>query len=225
VSYNYPQARELTEILINASKEKEGYFYLAISGGRGASVLFSLWRDVYIEAIPWNKIELFWVDERCLPPEDPESNYGKAKRELFGFIPVTKDRIHRIIGENNNEYEAVRYSEEVKKILPESNSLPQFDMILLGVGEDGHTSSIFPGQDDLLCTKRIYAPSVNPYSMQKRVSMTASVILNAVDVLFYMEGESKRGIVERIDQRSKNYLLPVLYIIENKLNCRIFWDK
>lgn len=83
MNYNYPQARELTEILINAVKNKEGFFYLAVSGGNGASVLFKLWRDIYSALIPWEKIELFWVDERCVPADHPESNYGNAKKSFW----------------------------------------------------------------------------------------------------------------------------------------------
>jgi 6-phosphogluconolactonase len=225
VNYNYPQARELTEILINAVKNKEGFFYLAVSGGNGASVLFKLWRDIYSALIPWEKIELFWVDERCVPADHPESNYGNAKKELLDQVFVLESRIHRIEGENDNVQEASRYSKLVCELVPKYNSVPQFDMVILGIGEDGHTSSIFPGQDHLLTYPEPYAPSVNPSSGQKRVAMTAPTILNASELVFYLYGESKKAILEKISVKSDNYSFPALFFLENRLNCRIFWDR
>jgi len=225
VNYNYPQARELTEILVNGAKSKEGSFFLAISGGKGASVLFSLWKDIYSGLIPWEKIELFWVDERCVPPDDSESNYGNARRELLDHIHLPQNRIHRIIGEHDNVEEAVRYSNEVRSLVPGLNSLPQFDMVILGVGEDGHTSSIFPGQEHLLTATEPYEPSVNPNDNQKRVAMTAPVILNSIELVFYLSGESKRQIVEKISRKTGDSSFPALFFVENRLNCKIFWDK
>ncbi|MEA5006132.1 MAG: 6-phosphogluconolactonase [Rikenellaceae bacterium] len=225
MNYNYPQARELTEILINAVRNKDGFFYLAVSGGNGASVLFKLWRDIYSALIPWEKIEIFWVDERCVPADHPESNYGNAKRELLDHVYVEESRIHRLIGENDNTMEASRYSKLVNELLPQYNFLPQFDMIILGIGEDGHTSSIFPGQDYLMNFPEPYAPSVNPYTGQKRVAMTASTILNASELVFYLYGESKKAIIEKIAVKPDNYSFPALFFLENRLNCRLFWDR
>ncbi len=175
--------------------------------------------------IPWEKIELFWVDERCVPADHPESNYGNAKKELLDQVYVLESRVHRIAGENDNVLEASRYSKLVNESVPQYNSLPQFDMVILGIGEDGHTSSIFPGQDHLLSYPEPYAPSVNPYSGQKRVAMTAPTILNASELVFYLYGESKKAIIEKIAVKPDNYSFPALFFLENRLNCRIFWDR
>ena len=120
---NYLYAKELTENLNIEVRSKKSSFYLAISGGTGASILFKLWSGMYQNIIQWENIDFFWVDERCVPPDHIESNYGNAVRDFFSKVDINPNRIHRIYGENDNRKEAVRYSEEVCNIVPKYNLL------------------------------------------------------------------------------------------------------
>jgi len=226
VNSDYFKAKKLTEILNIEVMSKESPFYLAISGGTGASILFKLWSEIYKNIIPWDNIDFFWVDERCVPPDHIESNYGNAVKDFFSKVYINPNRIHRIFGENDNQQEAVRYSEEVCNVVPKYNLLPKFDMIILGIGEDGHTASIFPGQTHLLSCLKPYAPSVNPYDGMKRVTMTAPAILNSAKLVFYLYGESKSLIMEKILKYSDNeYLFPAAYLLAKRDDIKVFWDR
>jgi len=226
VNSNYLYAKELTENLNIEVRSKKSSFYLAISGGTGASILFKLWSGMYQNIIPWENIDFFWVDERCVPPDHIESNYGNAVRDFFSKVDINPNRIHRIYGENDNRKEAVRYSEEVCNIVPKYNLLPKFDMIILGIGDDGHTASIFPGQTHLLSCMDPYAPSVNPYDGVKRVTMTAPLILNSEKAVFYLYGEAKSLIMEKILNFSGNECIyPASYLLTRRADIKIFWDR
>jgi len=99
-------------------------------------------------------------------------------------------------------------------------------MIILGIGEDGHTASIFPGQTHLLSCLKPYAPSINPYDGMKRVTMTAPAILNSAKLVFYLYGESKSLIMEKILKYSDNeYLYPAYYLLAKRADIKIFWDR
>ncbi|MFA6334895.1 MAG: 6-phosphogluconolactonase [Bacteroidales bacterium] len=220
------QAKALTELLIQQIFEKipdENYsdekFTLAISGGSSPKNLFSLWRDQYRNSIPWEKIELFWVDERCVPLSDRDSNFGMTKAELLDSVSIPDLQIHRIKGEDDPGLESARYSKLVLELLPVENGVPIFDFIVLGIGEDGHTSSIFPGQEYLLNHRDPYAPSVNPYNRQKRVAMTGLPIIKARIAAYYLTGVSKTAIMDSI------YKFPAGYLLKNGKNMKIFWDK
>ncbi len=183
-------------------------FLLQFPGDRLRLKLFSLWRTHYIDKIPWVYIELFWVDERCVPPTDKESNYGLAKINLLDFVPLKESSIHRIIGEADPVTESLRYSELVINSLPVKDEVPIFDFIILGIGEDGHTSSIFPGQDYLLTYNLPYAPSENPQTKQKRVSLTGLPIIKAENTLFFVSGESKKQLLIKYSEA----MAPVIFL-------------
>ena len=119
-------------------------FNLALSGGGTAQKMFALWVDEYKDKIDWDAIRFFWVDERCVPPTDPDSNYGHANELLFKPLHIPAGHVHRIHGEVEPGTEAMRYSRVVKEYLPRHGQLPYFDCIILGIGGDAHTASIFP---------------------------------------------------------------------------------
>ncbi len=226
------EATHLTEHLLQCITDKfapdsseESRFYLAISGGTSPVNLFSLWRGDYAEKIPWRKIELFWVDERCVPPDDPESNYGQAKIHLLDNIAIPEKQIHRIRGEEDPLSEAERYSVLVKSILPSRDGVPIFDFVVLGVGDDGHTSSIFPGQNHLYDLKEPYSNSINPYSGQRRVAMTGLPMTMAAMTAFYLTGLSKTAIMNNIYKKGADTTYPAGYILKHAVNSNVFWDK
>lgn len=209
--------------IVNGKKEGE-YANIALSGGSSPSVLFSLWSGEYKEMILWERVRFFWVDERMVPPENKESNYGNAKRELLDRVPLPAGSAHRIMGENDTAEEAVRYSKLVSSLLHVKEGFPVFDLVLLGIGEDGHTSSIFPGQEYLLDFPQPFAPSVNPYSGQPRVAMTGKTILIASKVVFYLNGSNKKQILDKVTAKGSATLYPSAYFLERLGSDSVFFD-
>lgn len=197
-------------------------FFLALSGGTTPKVIFqTLVRD-FKKKIEWNKVHFFWGDERCVPPDHSESNYGMAKEYLLDHIDIPVENIHRIKGEDNPDNEAERYSNEIKKYLPEVNGLPQFDAAMLGLGEDGHTASIFPDQLKLLSSDKICETAIHPSTKQKRITLTGKVINNSGEIYFLVTGKKKSIIVEKILNKKNNYLkFPASHI--NPFNGELFW--
>ena len=175
-------------------KSDDEKYDVALSGGSTPDVLFRLWADKYAQTTPWEKFRFFWVDERCVPPTDDASNYGRFKVLLSDKVPDLKEgeNVFRIIGEADPKAEALRYSELVTQLVP------QFDCIILGIGDDGHTSSIFPGQEHLLSASQPYMPSVHPVTGVKRVAMTGKPMLHAKQTIFMITGSGKSNIINRI---------------------------
>lgn len=208
------RAEELTHLLIDSINLKKGDFNLAISGGNSPLSLFSLWTGKYKESIDWDRVKIYWVDERAVPPNNQESNYGSAKKYLLDFIDIPESNVFRIKGEEDVNKEALRYSSLVKEQLPLKDGFPVFDMIILGIGEDGHTSSIFPGQENLYHHSEPYAASVNPYSGQRRVSMTGNTILAATRAVFFLTGESKIETVNMVKSNIGDIKYPASYLLK-----------
>lgn len=193
---------EFCDELMKISSQKEKCF-IALSGGSTPKIIFQTLSEHFKEKIHWNNIHLFWSDERCIPPDDSESNYGMAKQYLLNYINIPEENIHRIIGEDEPEQEAVRYSKEINNIVNSLNDLPSFDLVMLGIGEDGHTASIFPDQMFLLDSPKICDVAVHPLSGQKRITLTGSTINNSDEVIFLVTGESKTDIFRKIIEENK----------------------
>ncbi len=216
-------AHALTKALlcqINASAAKN--FHLAISGGTTPIGLFRLWAEDYKNIIPWDRLHLYWVDERCVPPESSDSNYGMTKRILLDNVPIPIMQIHRIHGEEVPEIEVKRYSFLVENLLTKENLCPVFDCILLGIGSDGHTSSLFPGQNNLLNSPETYAVSVHPETRLKRIALTGLPILHAKKVFFYALGKNKTDILKEVIKGNDNY--PAGYIVSRLDDSELFTD-
>lgn len=212
----------IRHIIEKVSADPEKLFDIAFSGGDTPLRMFDLWAYEYADVTPWEQIRFWWVDERCVKPVCVQSNYGQMYRTLLNKVPVPPKHIFRIRGENDPEKEAARYSKEVKKHVALVNGLPAFDLVLLGVGADGHTSSIFPGQEHLLVSSDLYAPSINPFTGQKRVAMTALPIINARQVIFLITGEGKQEVVHQLV--SSGDLSPSAYIAHRAHQVELFLD-
>ena len=198
-------AAELMNQIANFSGKA---FHLAISGGKTPDSLFSFLAKKYADSPLWKKVNFWWVDERMVLPTLPESNFGNAQKLLFAQISVPMENIHRIKGENDPEAEALSYSLQVQKDLKTLHGWPVFDLILLGMGDDGHTASIFPDQMELLRSEMICAVATHPESGQKRVTLTGKVINNASRVCFLVtgSGKSRRFAEIREDQKMAVFL-------------------
>ncbi|KYG80751.1 6-phosphogluconolactonase [Roseivirga echinicomitans] len=171
---------------------------IGLSGGSTPKLLFEILVQKYSDKIDWSKLHFYWGDERCVPPTSGESTYGMTHEYLFQHLEIPEENIHRVLGENNPDKEAIRYSRLITENLPSINGLPQFDLIMLGLGEDGHTASIFPHQMELLTSKQICSVAEHPTSGQKRITLTGSVINNAKEVCFLVVGEAKAEKVNEI---------------------------
>ena len=132
------------------NEEPDRIFNIAVSGGNTPALMFDLWANEYLDITPWNRMKIYWVDERCVPPEDSDSNYGMMRSLLVGVVPIPYENVFRIKGEERPEKEAVRYSRMVENNVAMKDGWPVFDVVLLGAGGDGHTSSFFTGQESLL---------------------------------------------------------------------------
>ena len=137
------------------------------------------------------------------PPDSEQSNYGMTKKYLLNFIDIPTKNIHYIDGKNDPEREAIRYSEEIKKIVPLKRDLPNFDLVMLGLGEDGHTASIFPDQMDVINSDKLCEVTIHPANKQKRITLTGRVFNSAERVIFLVTGKSKASIVEKILQERR----------------------
>ncbi len=182
-------------VLFNSESRK---FNIALSGGSTPKQLFQLLADEYENEIPWSAVRFFWVDERCVKPTDAESNYGVTYDTLLkrGFIP--EQNIFRMKGEENPTDEALRYSKLLTNELPTRDKFPVFDLVLLGIGDDGHTASIFPFNIDLLNSEQPVEVSQHPMSGQKRITLTGKTICNADKIIFMAVAEGKRKILKEI---------------------------
>jgi 6-phosphogluconolactonase len=188
--------------LLISEKEKA---FVSLSGGPTPKLLYQALAEYSGNPIDWNKIHFFWGDERCVPADHPESNFGMAEENLLKNINIPEKNVHRIIGENNPAYEAERYSEEIKNNLSEANQVPQFDIMLLGLGEDGHTASIFPDQLHILSSEKICETAVHPVTKQKRITLTGKIINNSKKIFMIISGNNKMEIINKIINKADGY--------------------
>jgi len=190
-------AKEIAR-LINRSAEKKKIFTIALSGGSTPELLFTKLGEEYSKSVQWESVHVFWGDERCVPPDDSESNFGMTLSRFLSKIEIPAENIHRIKGEDDPEGEALRYSDEISRFTEEKDGLPAFSMVILGMGEDGHTASIFPGHSELLISDKICEVAVHPVSGQKRITITGRVINNADSVYFLVTGKKKQDVLDKI---------------------------
>ena len=193
-------AGEITDHLRDAAGR--GKACIALSGGNTPVPFFreiasAMGEPRYNDV--WSRVHFFWVDERCVPPEDTESNYGMVRRYLFEKAGFADERIHRIMGENNPDQETKRYAGELQRNVPFVRGLPSFDWILLGLGSDGHTASLFPDRMDLASSDKLMEHVRHPQSGQSRITMTPRLINNAGRISFLVTGASKRAILQALD--------------------------
>lgn len=211
------------EELLKLRKNQE-QFNIALSGGSTPKIIFEELSKNYKDKFDWNEIHFYWGDERCVPPDDTESNYGMTKKYLLDHINIPRENIHRIKGENDPVIEAERYSDEIKILVNSKNGLPNFDLVMLGLGEDGHTASIFPDQMNLLHSEKICEVATHPSTGQKRITITGKVINNSRAVTFLATGEGKSETLKKV-LKEKDERLPATYIQPFNGSLKYFVDE
>jgi 6-phosphogluconolactonase len=190
-------AAEFVVAAIGSAVATRGVCFLGLSGGATPEQVYRMLAEPPISGkIDWSRVHVFFVDERPVPPDDPQSNYGMIHAALLSRIPLPPDHIHRIRGEHHPVVAAGEYLHEIAAVVP--GKPPCFDLILLGVGEDGHTASLFPGTDVVLeTTVPVRAAFVSRMSSW-RVTMTRACLDNARKVLFLVTGPAKAEILRTI---------------------------
>ncbi len=218
--------RAMTDSLMIFATQVSRPFSLALSGGETAKQMFRLWCEEYSDKVDWQKFRFYWVDERCVAPDDEESNYGEANKLFFKPMDIPSENIFRIKGEEYPSKEAIRYSELVDSQVMTEGTGPRFDAIILGIGNDGHTASIFPNLLPLLKEQREYVVSNHPVTGQYRISMSGTLILNSLHILIPVLGPDKEPIFSQLSCSTfEENLLPSAYILENATEATVFRSK
>jgi 6-phosphogluconolactonase len=225
----FPSTAELATAFANwlveitAGKDS---FSIALSGGRTPIYLFDQLVARYSDKIDWQKIKFYWGDERCVPPQHEESNYRSALEHLLAPLNIPAENIFRMHGEADPEQEAQRYAQVLKDTLPDVQGIPQIDLVLLGMGADGHTASLFPNRLDLLPSEEICLTAAHPESGQIRVSFSMRLINHAARVAFLVTGADKAEKVSSILRGDENaQLYPAAYVKPSSGQLYWFFDQ
>src|SRR5258705_829679 len=176
-------------------------FSVALAGGNTPRRVYELLAtEPFNHQVEWSKVHLFFGDERCVPPEHRDSNYAMVKEALISKVPIPENNVHRIIGEGNANDNALAYEDELRSYFT-GLAWPRFDLVLLGMGEDGHTASLFPDSAALQERSRWVVPTSNEQLGQDRITLTVPVFNHARRLMFLVTGQKK-------SQRLKEVMRP-----------------
>ena len=193
-----------------AAAEAKRIFSVVLSGGTTASKVYQkaaspLWSD----KISWDAVHIFWADERCVSPESEESNYQTICRTLLNHIAIPENNVHRIKGEEEPEKESIRYAQEIKDhMILKGRQDVYFDWVLLGLGIDGHTASLFHGQEKILKASNLCEVARHPKTDQTRITLTPSAIQRSDCITYHVIGKQKKEIVSELvlkPEKNKKY--------------------
>ena len=194
-------AQLFTESVVQAA-EKRGRARVAISGGTTPKAMFALLADSaqpFLQQVPWDKLDLYWVDERCVPPTAADSNYRMTNEVLLSKVPLSPERVHRMEGELDPAAAAARYESTIRNTFRlEGAETPTFDLILLGMGDDGHTASLFPHTEAINNLTDIVTANYVPQKDTWRITLTWPVINQGREVVFLIEGNAKAQVLHDV---------------------------
>jgi 6-phosphogluconolactonase len=195
--------------------EENRIYSIVLSGGESAAKIYQKFSSPeLVEKIPWRAVHLFWADERCVPSESKECNFNIACEAFLNSISIPSKNIHRINAEINPHKESIRYDMEIREhlTLKETDDF-FFDWVLLGLGEDGHTASLFPNQENLFKTTNLCILTNNPKTGQKRITLTPAAIKKSSCVTYHVVGQHKSQIVASLfSEFSQSLKYPASYI-------------
>lgn len=197
-------AAELFTTSVAVAAKARGIARVAISGGTTPKAMFALLADPaqpFVKEIPWDKLDLYWVDERTVGPDDPDSNYRMTREALLSKVPLPAERIHRMEGELNPEEAAAKYEAVIRNgFRLEGAETPTFDLVLLGMGDDGHTASLFPHTEAINDMTHIVVANHVPQKNTWRITLTWPVINQGREVAFLIEGAGKAQVLHEVMQ-------------------------
>jgi len=196
------RAAEYIAVKAEQAVAARGRARIAISGGSTPKTTFEVLAEgagPWHKRMPWDKLDLFWVDERSVPPDDAESNYLMTRKAMLDYVPLKPEQIHRIEGEREPDDAAARYEAELRQCFKLGKTdAPQFDVVQLGMGPDGHTGSLFPYTDALRETTKLVTANYVEEKDAWRVTLTWPVINQARDVFFLVAGAEKALILNQV---------------------------
>ena len=207
-------AQNVAEWLCERARASDGVFTVCLSGGSTPRLLYErLAEPTYNSRFPWSRAHWFWGDERFVPHNDRDSNYRMAREAFLSRVPCPEDNIHAIPTEGlSPEQAAAAYETTLKKFYGSETLLPHrplFNVTLLGIGENGHTASLFPGQPALQETRRWAVATIGANS-EPRITLTYPALNSSRDVAFLATGQGKRDVIARV--RSGDTTLPAAMI-------------
>jgi len=184
--------------LAEASVQERGRFSAVLSGGSTPRAVYSLLASEH-QQLPWDRIHIFFGDERHVPPDHPDSNFRMANDSLLSKVPIPEKNVHRIHTEVDAEATAAEYDQQLFNFFQQSNhDWPRFDLIFLGIGEDGHTASLFPGSKALTETSRMVVANWVEKFQSFRITLTFPVLNHAAEVVFLVSGAGKAKILSDV---------------------------
>lgn len=194
-------AEHFTQVTAQAAAAR-GRARIAISGGSTPKAAFQLLADPakpFRARMPWDKLDLYWVDERCVPPGDADSNYRMTREAMLDHVPLPPERIHRMEGELEPEVAAARYEYELRNSFRlEGAETPRFDLVALGMGPDGHTASLFPHTAAIHELGRLAVANHVQNKDAWRITLTWPVINQAASVFFLIDGADKAAALQEV---------------------------
>ncbi|HLX57367.1 MAG TPA: 6-phosphogluconolactonase [Ktedonobacteraceae bacterium] len=191
--------------IINEAIVTRGRFAIALSGGNTPKELYGLLgSEPYKSQIDWQLVDIFWSDERCVPPDDAESNYNMAHEVLLSHIPIPAAQVHRMPADQpDRDAASLAYTQEMQRVFG-TNGIPGFDLLQLGMGPEGHTASLFPHQPSLHETERLVMPVSVPKPPPDRLTFTPPILNAARNVLFLATGADKADALHAIIEGEHN---------------------
>lgn len=198
--------------LARAAVETKGEFDVALAGGSTPRTTYEILAKT-AGKLPWEKVHVFFGDERCVPPEHSDSNYGMARDALLSRVPIPANNVHRMKGEVDAPAAAEQYEGEMRRHFRLGNGgLPRFDLVMLGMGDDGHTLSLFPNSEALMETSRLVAANWVEKFHQHRLTLTYPVVNNAAQIMFLVAGAGKSKVIGEILGKNS---VPDRYPVQN----------
>ncbi len=195
-------SRAAAGLFVEAARQsvfERGRFLAALSGGGSPAGLYRLLAEApYRSQVDWSRVHVFWGDERCVPPDDPGSNYGQAHETLLSRVPIPAGNIQRIKGELDPQAASDDYTQALKDYAEPGRNWPRFDLALLGLGEDGHTASLFPGSPVETVSPALAVTADYQGRPAERVTMTPMVFNDARRILFLVAGANKAVTLSRV---------------------------
>ncbi|HJX82872.1 MAG TPA: 6-phosphogluconolactonase [Candidatus Angelobacter sp.] len=208
----------------NESIRERGRFCVALSGGSTPRGVYSLLANGQNHSGPqlaWGKVFIFFGDERHVPPDHPDSNYRMANDSLLSKVPVPQQNVYRVFADLDANEAAQKYEDQLRSFFSlQPNEFPRFDLIMLGLGPDGHTASLFPGSKALDETRRLVVANWVEKFQQYRITFTFPVLNNAAEVMFLVSGSDKSQILREVLQ-GENEIHPAQRV--NPKNGVLLW--
>ena len=216
--------QEAAQYIVRVAQEAvvtHGRFTLALSGGNTPKKTYALLAtEPYSSQIDWTRTEIFWSDERCVPPDDSESNYRMAYEVLLSKVPIPAQQIHRVpADEPDRDAASLAYAEDIRRTLAASG-VPSFDLIQLGMGPEGHTASLFPHQPSLHEELRLIMPVTVPKPPPPRLTFTPPLLKAASHTLFLVTGADKADAIQAViegDDQPDEYPAQIAHVTRGEV--------